>query len=168
LGAGTGLVSLVLAALRSGLVSEAEGEEDSIFTTDLPSAMPLLEHNISINSHLFPSYSTPVAKVLDWDEDLPEFTETVRGKVDLIIMADVTYNTSSFPSLIKTMSSLTKLAAGNKPPMILLGYKERDIAERSLWDMSREIAIQFEQVGKVDGAGGPPIEIWVGKVTMDG
>ncbi|KAL0569716.1 hypothetical protein V5O48_012245 [Marasmius crinis-equi] len=169
LGAGTGIVSLVLSALRSGFIAcspDSEQEGNSIMTTDLPSAMPLLEHNVSQNSHLFPNPRlTPQAKVLDWDQDLPEDVTTisVSGNLDIIVMADVTYNTSSFPALIRTLSRLMSLNAEDRPPFILLGYKERDAAERSLWDMAREIGIQFTQVDQVPGAGGVPIEIWIGE-----
>ncbi|KAG7093508.1 hypothetical protein E1B28_007183 [Marasmius oreades] len=171
LGAGTGIVSLVLSALRSGVLtspSEPEHEENCncIITTDLPSAMPLLEHNISSNSHLFlnPTYSAPTPKVLDWDEDLPEFTQKIPGNLDFILMADVTYNTSSFPALIRTLSSLISLNRTEDPPVIIMGYKERDPAERSLWNMVQEIGIRFNKVAEVPGAGGTPIEIWIGKV----
>ena len=82
-------------------------------------------------------------------------------------MADVTYNTASFPSLVRTLKVLT---SGGDPeshsgrlPLILLGYKERDAAERSLWDMARNIGITVEKVGERPGAGGNPVEIWVGR-----
>ncbi|KAK1222138.1 hypothetical protein PQX77_015066 [Marasmius sp. AFHP31] len=166
LGAGTGIVSLVLSALRHGLltsISDSKQERNCIITTDLPSAMPLLEHNISRNLHLYPD-SRPQANVLDWDEDLPECIRMLLDNLDVIIMADVTYNTSSFPALIRTLSSLVSLNPKDKPPTILLGYKERDSAERTLWDMAHEIGIQFTQVDSVPGTGDVPIEIWIGEV----
>ena len=82
-------------------------------------------------------------------------------------MADVTYNTASFPSLIRTLKSIIALhdsAQKPEPPLILLGYKERDSAERTLWDMTREIGVDFQQVGERVGMGGQPIEIWLGRV----
>lgn len=75
-------------------------------------------------------------------------------------MADVTYNTASFPSLVRTLSKLLRINA--KPPVVILGYKERDPAERTLWEMAREIGITFDKIGERNGAGGAPIEIWVG------
>lgn len=75
-------------------------------------------------------------------------------------MADVTYNTASFPSLVRTLSKLLRISA--KPPVVILGYKERDPAERTLWEMAREIGITFDKIGERNGAGGAPIEIWVG------
>lgn len=79
-------------------------------------------------------------------------------------MADVTYNTSSFPSLIRTLSNIIRLSAKSNRPLILLGYKERDPGERSLWGMAREIDVEFEKVGEVCGAGGDRVEVWIGTV----
>ncbi|KAE9406303.1 hypothetical protein BT96DRAFT_954964 [Gymnopus androsaceus JB14] len=165
LGAGTGIVALTLGALRSGLVTEDEVVEGCIITTDLPSAMPLLEHNVSANSNLFahPAVS-PRPEVLDWDAALPSYSQDLRGHLDAIIMADVTYNTASFPALIRTLTSLIELNSIDEPPTVLLGYKERDSAERSLWMMAEKAGIHFERVGEKPGAGGAPIEIWIGKV----
>ncbi len=120
-------------------------------------------------------------------------------------MADVAYNTSSFPALLRTLASLLTLsnnvqshrdhdpgsplpvqereekvdrdydergcASGqwhehdsDSDPLVLLAYKERDPAERQLWDMmTRETGIVLECVGKQTGAGGLPVEIWLGK-----
>lgn len=74
-------------------------------------------------------------------------------------MADVSYNTSSFPSLARTLSRLVRL--GSNPPIILLGYKERDAAERTWWDIAAQAGIDFEKIGERIGAGGEPVEIWV-------
>lgn len=176
IGAGTGIVSLTLGALRSTL---SKGQEGRIFTTDLgpsrcrydmlnltmnsESAMPLLEHNVSSNETLLGSESVrPRSLVLDWDaEELPPEVRAVESGFDAIIMADVTYNTASFPSLVRTISSLVQLNP-SKPPVIVLGYKERDPAERTLWDMAKEIGVVFERVGERKGAGGQAVEIWVG------
>jgi hypothetical protein len=116
-------------------------------------------------------------------------------------MADVTYNTSSFPALLRTLAALLALSAKSvakpKPelepgpgpgpdeddpraapprdgdgdgdgdgrePLVVLAYKERDPAERQLWDMmARETGVVLECVGKLVGAGGLPVEIWLGK-----
>ena len=115
-------------------------------------------------------------------------------------MADVTYNTSSFPALLRTLASLLLLSApqdhgivdnadddadngdlrsreqkrhdrnyyerGHKGgPLVLLAYKERDSAERQLWDMlTRETGVVLECVGKQAGAGGLPVEVWLGTI----
>lgn len=88
-------------------------------------------------------------------------------------MADVAYNTSSFPTLLSTLASLLALsdhdgnaAAGAREPLVLLAYKERDPGERQLWDMMMaDVGVALEQVGSEAGAGGPPVEIWMGKKT---
>ena len=46
--------------------------------------MPLLEHNISANQHLFP-FAHPQAAVLDWDEDLPDYIQAIEGGFDVIL-----------------------------------------------------------------------------------
>jgi hypothetical protein len=117
-------------------------------------------------------------------------------------MADVAYNTSSFPALLRTLASLLALSyaqshrddddvandavddpgsqerdsekaddrdyergcGGHDHPLVLLAYKERDPAERQLWDMMRsETGIVLECVWRQAGAGRLPIEIWLGK-----
>ena len=86
-------------------------------------------------------------------------------------MADVTYNTDSFPSLIRTLSNITRpsqtpthQAATRQPPLIVLGYKQRDPSERTFWDLVQDIGISFEQVGEVKGAGAEHVEIWIGQL----
>lgn len=138
--------------------------------------MEILETNISNNGHWYPNVRVQ-ASVLDWDDDsLPEL---VREGVDLIMcvtsllfilprtsqksstrMADVTYNTSSFPSLIRTLDRLSRLR--DSRPTVLLAYKERDPDERRLWDMASEIELAFERVAEVPGYGGMPVEIYIG------
>ncbi|KDR67996.1 hypothetical protein GALMADRAFT_272842 [Galerina marginata CBS 339.88] len=163
LGAGIGIVSVALAVLRAGSQAMGEQETNFILATDVPSAMPLLEENISLNEKYWLS-AAPKAVVLDWDND--EFPEEVIVKegLDAIVMADVTYNTSAFPSLCRTLSRLVRL--GSKPPMILLGYKERDEAERGFWDLAAEAGIDYEKIGQRAGAGGASVEIWLGKARV--
>ncbi|KAF8273188.1 putative methyltransferase-domain-containing protein [Lactarius quietus] len=170
LGAGTGIVSLVLAALRSSDAACAT-YETRIFSTDLLSSMELMHYNIYANTALYP-HCPPTALPLDWDEEeLPEAVRDARGGFDLIVMADVAYNTSSFPALLSTLSSLLALsdhddgaAAGAREPQVLLAYKERDPSERRLWDMMvSSVGVTLEKVGSEAGAGGAPVEIWMGK-----
>ena len=87
------------------------------------------------------------------------------GGFDAIIMADVTYNTASFPALVRTLSALVALSPPDSPPTIVLGYKERDPEERTLWEMARasEAGIVFERVGERVGAGREPVEVWIGR-----
>jgi len=76
-------------------------------------------------------------------------------------MSDVAYNTDSFSALLSTTSKLLQI--GEQPPVILLGYKERDEAERSLWNMMENIGVRLEMIGSRQGFADPPIEIWYGK-----
>ncbi|KAK2465683.1 hypothetical protein APHAL10511_002227 [Amanita phalloides] len=164
LGAGTGIVALTIGALRAALPGADETSKSCIITTDLESAMPLLEHNINANAKSFAD-AKPEAMVLDWDDvAVPERIQNVSRQkgFDAIVMADVTYNTASFPSLVRTLSNLARLC--DKPPLMLLGYKERDASERTLWEMlRREIDLALIPVGQIRGAGGEPIEIWIGQ-----
>ncbi|KAJ7591050.1 putative methyltransferase-domain-containing protein [Mycena floridula] len=135
LGAGTGIVSLTLALL---------GVAGTIFTTDLPSAMPLLENNIAINEHLFVAPSSH----LDWDDPTAfqggdGWDLILQVPSSLLNMADVTYNTASFDALVKTILGLLSPST-----RILLGYKVRDPSERELWNMLKD-----RGVGQV--------EVWV-------
>ena len=116
-------------------------------------------------------------------------------------MADVIYNTSSFPALLRTLAALLALSTRHShesgfgepdaypnpddpgatrnhddgeerrrgEPLVLLAYKERDSAERQLWDMmARETGVILECVGKRPGAGGLPVEIWLGRKKRQG
>lgn len=76
-------------------------------------------------------------------------------------MADVAYNTDSFSALVKVLSGLQSLDA-SKRPSFLLGYKERDEAERTLWALTEAVGIKFVRIGSVPGhvSGDSPVEIW--------
>jgi len=149
-------VSMVLGALRP---------DDRVIATDVASAMPLLQQNINANR-------SPVkAGVLDWDdEEFPECVRQCEG-FDVLIMADVTYNTASFPSLVRTLKTLVNLST--RPPQVVLGYKERDTAERALWNMLSEAGLDLKLLGTVAGHGGSPVEVWAtdrndASVALDG
>jgi hypothetical protein len=88
IGAGTGIVSLALAALRSVTSSTSQGfhDESCILSTDLPSSMELMSYNIRTNAALYPNCA-PTSLPLDWDEELPETVQNVRerGGFDLVV-----------------------------------------------------------------------------------
>jgi hypothetical protein len=101
----------------------------------------------------------------------------------------VTYNTSSFPALLSTLLSLLNPPSSTVPPdaqvdhaasdpeveppqtrtekdspLLLLAYKERDPAERDLWDMLRKGGVEMVLVDQVRGAEERgETEIWVGR-----
>lgn len=85
-------------------------------------------------------------------------------------MADVTYNTASFPALVGTLKKLSSLPddgseGRRKPPLVLLAYKERHPDERTLWSMIKDIGLAFEEIARIPGAGGAPVEIYLGKFS---
>lgn len=122
----------------------------------IASTILILSHNISSNVKYFIQLlDLPQPLVLDWDEEtLPEQVIQAKG-FDIILyisphkqsilqvfdwtyyfstrMADVTYSTSSFPSLLHTLSSLVQLNAdhSHSPLIVILGHKEHDFNERS-------------------------------------
>ena len=85
----------------------------------------------------------------------------------------MTYNTSSFPSLLKTLIALlnpdhipqTTRNDSSRKPLLLLAYKERDPAERELWGMLAAKGVEMVLVDTVQGAEGDrgETEIWVGR-----
>ena len=96
-------------------------------------------------------------------------------------MADVTYNTTMFPALLRTLDALLSIPRHRRPPpsptpdpqpadstpgsepLIVLAYKERDEGERSLFELAlSKYRIKFELVDTVPGAGGNAVEIYVG------
>lgn len=80
----------------------------------------------------------------------------------------MTYNTASFPSVLRTLSSLIQLNVkhSRSPPLVILGYKERDPDERSLWGMlESKLALQLQKVRECEGwPESTPIEVWIGQV----
>ncbi|KAF9644989.1 hypothetical protein BDM02DRAFT_3263230 [Thelephora ganbajun] len=134
-GTGTRIVFIVPSALEAARLGETS-HEGQFLAIDL---------------------DTPQLLVLDWDgESLPEqvakaggfdltgrFFLHVANKRSVLCasehppsprMADVTYNTPSLPFLPQTLSSLVQLLPNIRahPPVLILGYKERDPTERSL------------------------------------
>jgi len=101
------------------------------------------------------------ARVLDWDQPLPSWVGQPHWP-NLIIAADVTYNTASFPSLVHTLTNLLHPTSGERP-YLLLAYKQRDPAERELWGMLAERGVGMELVDEVRGAEEEGrVEIWIG------
>lgn len=169
LGTGTGIVSIILSVLQAARLNETP-REGQLFATDLASAMPILSHNITSNQKYFTQPAdSPQPLALDWDEEKLPKQVVDAGGFDAILMADVTYNTASFPSLLRTLSSLFQLNIKHSrlPPIVILGYKERDPDERTLWGMLQsEMGIHLEKVGECEGwPGSSPIEFWIGQTN---
>ncbi|KAG8772196.1 hypothetical protein FRC12_003206 [Ceratobasidium sp. 428] len=188
LGAGTGLVSLVLGALLFPVVQPLSTAtiHVRILATDLASAIELIEHNRDTNKHLLQGSSSndeeqdqaPLIELrgieLDWDKPIADdiwYKELETGSVcpfDIIVMADVTYNTASFSALLDTVVALLNgPGSSSSSPMILLAYKCRDAAERTLWRDAAARGVSFVQIDSARGAGEPAVEIWLGGWEKD-
>lgn len=75
-------------------------------------------------------------------------------------LADVTYNRDVFPALLRTLISL--LQRGGGCTRVVMGYKQRDAAERTFWTASREMGVELEAVGRVGGVeDSAAVEIWM-------
>lgn len=140
------------------------------------------DRQFNAEAHDRPPRHEVLARTLDWDQPLPEWVAAHHPDLIMYVpyrpqgchwitcsrpcsAADVTYNTSSFPSLVRTLRDLLKPLTGQRPPF-LLAYKQRDEAERDLWDMLKAEDIQLHLVDTIVGAeeeGG--VEIWVGKAS---
>ena len=79
--------------------------------------------------------------------------------------ADVTYNTASFPSLVKTLTSLMIPKDRDDRPRLLMAYKQRDPAERELWGMLEKEGVEMTFVQTIRGAerGKEEVELWIGQ-----
>ncbi|KIO30359.1 hypothetical protein M407DRAFT_224737 [Tulasnella calospora MUT 4182] len=156
LGTGIGFVSLMLSAILEPFPGS---ETRRILATDLESAIPLIEENFAFNK---PHYTASLsAATLDWEQDL-EKCEALRdiGAIDLIMLADVTYNRDVFPALLRTLISL--LQRGGGCTRVVMGYKQRDAAERTFWTASREMGVELVEVGRVGGVeDSAAVEIWM-------
>ncbi|KAG8907800.1 hypothetical protein FRC01_007562 [Tulasnella sp. 417] len=157
LGTGIGVVSLMLSAILEPFPGS---ENRRILATDLESAIPLIEENFASNK---PRYAASLsAATLDWEQDLEkcEALGDIGGAIDLIILADVTYNRDVFPALLRTVISL--LQRGGGCTRVVMGYKQRDAAERTFWTASREMGVELEAVGRVGGVDdSAAVEIWM-------
>lgn len=119
-----------------------------------------MAENVALNA----VHNRVSADVLDWDAPLPAWAEGTP----MVIAADVTYNTASFPALVATLERLLKPEqSGGEKPLLLLAYKQRDAAERDLWTMLSERGIGTVLVDKVRGAEEEgQVEIWVAGVGV--
>ncbi|CAE6419960.1 unnamed protein product [Rhizoctonia solani] len=160
-----------------------------ILVTDLSSAIELIDYNRLSNSHLFDSGINAVegseettrtcrielhAMELDWDNPIStsvwdkDRMSGVHYPFDIIVMADVTYNTASFGALLDTLTGLLQGPSGSgSSPLVLLAYKCRDPAERTLWVNALARGIAFVRVDAVKGVREPEVEIWLGGWERD-
>jgi predicted nicotinamide N-methyase len=129
LGTGCGIVGITLAQC----FPKAE-----VILTDLPEAEEIARYNVScVQSSSSKGTSTEKApprityQNLDWtDTNLP--TNLRQGDLDVIVVADCTYNVDTLPNLVRTLAALVK---HNKDAMILLATKPRHDSERVFFEL---------------------------------
>ena len=154
---------------------------DASFSLHLESAIPLMEENIALNASA--EGGAVEARVLDWDQPLPGWVAgepqspswpDVIMSVNLLERglttraADVTYNTASFGSLLKTLTVLLKPKGQASRVNLILAYKEREPAERELWDMLLKAGVRMDKVAEVPGAEEEgTVEIWLGQAEKN-
>jgi len=144
LGTGVGVLGICIAAQYPRI---------NVVVTDLPDARDLVEENILINvsptSHIQRNVSF---RPLDWEQrPFPPWTET--DKFDVIVMADVTYNSSTFEALADTLEHL--LRTGSKDAKVVCCAKRRHIEEEEFWKIvqQRGFVIQMRIVFAMDLTG---------------
>lgn len=121
LGAGCGIVGITLAQCFPNITS---------MLTDLPEAEDITKHNISTANSLIGDRAKIEYQSLDWAEPLPQNLK--RGDLDLVLVADCTYNPDSVPDLVRTLSNLV---TNNRAMMILLAMKVRHESEMVFFDL---------------------------------
>ena len=122
IGTGVGVLGISLAA---------RFPEANVVLTDLEDAEPLVLENIAINAPNFPHLRQNISfRTLDWEaQEFPDWT--LNEKFDLIVLADVTYNSSTFVALADTLEHLQKHGAmGAK--VVCCGKRRHD-EEEEFW-----------------------------------
>jgi SAM-dependent methyltransferase len=121
-----------------------------VVMTDLLDAQPLVDENIRLNASQNSKLSqTASFRVLDWEEQpFPEWTET--DKFDLIVMADVTYNTATFMALANTLEHLLK--TGSRGARVICCGKRRHDEEEQFWSIvgKRGFVIDRREIFSMD------------------
>ena len=113
LGAGCGMAGIALAQMRP---------DCSVFLTDLPEAMEMLQKNVSCAQPAKGSSLSPV--LLQWGSQVP--AELLASKSDLILISDCTYNADSCTDLVQTLLAFARHSPEVK---ILVAMKRRNDAE---------------------------------------
>ena len=137
----TNRLALALALNRTSYVNH----DTHVSLTDTPPMLPLLRHNISLNSS-FTSTSIQ-AFPLSWGEPLP----SNLAPPDIILAADCCYFEPAFPLLLETLEQLLRSKEGSicyfcfkKRRKADLGFvrmakKRFDVREGGLEDPEREV-----------------------------
>jgi Lysine methyltransferase len=136
-GTGVGVLGLSLAARYP---------KARVVVTDLEDAEPLVLENIAINAPDFPQLTKNVSfRPLDWEaRPFPDWTTT--DIFDLIVMADVTYNTATFVALANTLEHLQKHGAkGAKGAKVICCGKRRHDEEEEFWKIVKGRGFELQE-----------------------
>ncbi|KAL8775674.1 MAG: hypothetical protein Q9209_000170 [Squamulea sp. 1 TL-2023] len=119
LGAGSGLVGLALSLHHI--------QPSSIYLTDLPPILPLLEHNIALN----PSQMSVTAHVVEWGSLIPA---AVPSSPEILLAADCVYFEPAFPLLLQTMQEII-----GPSTICYFCFKKRRRADMRFVQMARKV-----------------------------
>ncbi|KAI9724527.1 MAG: hypothetical protein M1812_000595 [Candelaria pacifica] len=128
LGAGCGIVSLSLAK---------QLPNSRILLTDTSEAQALTNRNIDSFLSSSPTISTISFEILQWEETIPE--KVAKLNFDLILVADCTYNPSSVPALVTTLSALIRRSSH---PLIVIAMKVRHESEKNFFDLMAKAGLK--------------------------
>ncbi len=132
LGTGCGVVGLTVAQ---------RFPKADVLITDILEAEEIAQHNIGmVVGHPSPDGSFPkiVYQNLDWEKCLPD---NLRNRnLDLILVADCTYNSDVVPDLVKTLADLVKY---NPEVLILVSMKIRHCSEIVFFELMKEEKMNF-------------------------
>jgi SAM-dependent methyltransferase len=133
-GTGVGILGISLAA---------RFPQANVVVTDLEDAGLFVLHNIDNNIYNFPHLRQNISfRILDWEaRPFPEWM--VSDKFDLIVMADVTYNTSMFLALADALEHLSK--HGAKGAKVVCCGKRRHDDEEEFWRIICERGFVIDQ-----------------------
>ena len=120
LGSGCGIGGLSFATIvPDGRLSR----NCKIVMTDLPEAMPILQHNVNQNEYV--KDCTVDTQVLDWNDEGSLASLLQDWVFDIVLVSDCTYNCDSSPALVQTLSTLAKTSN----PYIIVAMKVRHESE---------------------------------------
>mmetsp|Transcript_5541 Transcript_5541/g.6221 ORF Transcript_5541/g.6221 Transcript_5541/m.6221 type:complete len:386 (+) Transcript_5541:237-1394(+) len=161
IGSGSGLVGIAFAANASMKVfkRKSDAKKIQLILTDMPTALPLIEHNINNNSGKISSIVQENIKVkpLVWgetkslDDVISSFDS--KKKIDLVLASDILYNTSKeiYQSLCKTISALLitkRCGDSSEEGEIILALRWRKPEEERYFflEMQKTYQVDFELV----------------------
>ena len=124
LGSGCGIVGIALAHLFPCNVT----------LTDLPDALVMLQANISLATPM--NGSRVQTLPLDWFDEAPSFLPNER--LDLIVMADCTYNSDTIPSLVHTIFALCQ---EHPEALIVVSLKRRHASEAVFFELMSDAGL---------------------------